>query len=478
MTVSGGAYLALLLLLMPFGVHRLRLLWLRWRRPARPAEGAWSGPLPVVTVQLPVYNEANVVERLIDAACSLDYPLDRLEIQVLDDSDDDTVRLAAARVADWRARGVDARHLRRRTRTGFKAGALAEGAEHARGELLLVLDADFVPARDLVRRLIPPFAGPEVGAVQASWGHLDETGWLRRAQATLLDAHFAIEHEARCRAGLFFNFNGSAGMWRRECVRSAGGWSAETLTEDVDLSYRAQLAGWRFVYLDDVRVPAELPSTLRAVEIQQERWTQGGIQSARKLLPAVFRAPIPAVVKAEACAHLLGHVVHPLTLLLGVSLAAAGWLGLFPTGLPGWVHGAALGLATVPFIAFYGTAGILRGRSGPDLARRVAEALVLGLGLGVPLTAAVARGLTGRLTAFARTPKDGDRSRVRYPVPSGRLSVVSRGILALALMGSVALLALRGVPGAAPFTALFAIAYLAATLESLRVAPAHPVPGE
>ena len=463
------AYLGVLALLMPFGAHRLRLLWLRFRRPARSGVREWTGPLPVVTVQLPVYNEANVVERLIDAACSLDYPSDRLEIQVLDDSDDVTSEIAAKTVRRWLARGADIHHIRRRDRAGFKAGALRAGVERARGELFLVLDADFVPPPSLVRDLVGPFTDPGVGAVQAAWAHLDaESSWLRRAQAMFLDAHFAIEHEARYRAGFFFNFNGSAGMWRRACIDEAGGWESDTLTEDVDLSYRAQLAGWRFAYLDDVRVPAELPSTLRAIEIQQERWTQGGVQSARKLLPAVWRSAASLGQKIEASAHLLGHFMHPLTLLLGVTLATAGWLGVGTGALPDGVHVLAILLATVPFILFYGSAAVLRGRTGVGLPRRIGEAMLLGLGLGVPLTRAVLRGAAGARTPFVRTPKEGFDRRVVYRARRLDPADMVRGGLALILAGGVANLALSGIPAAVPFTALFAAGYAAATAESLR----------
>lgn len=466
------AYLVVLGLLAPLGAHRLRLLWLRLRSPARRESREWAGDLPIVTVQLPVYNEANVVERLLDAACVLDYPADRLEIQLLDDSDDETTAIAAERVRHWRARGLDVRHIRRQRRDGFKAGALARGLARARGDFLLVLDADFVPPPDLIPRLLGPFVDPEVGAVQAAWAHLDDdSSWLTRAQALFLDAHFAIEHEARYRAGLFFNFNGSAGMWRRACIEGAGGWSADTLTEDVDLSYRAQLAGWRFAYLDDVRVPAELPGSLRAVEIQQERWTQGGIQSARKLLPAMWRAPLPAAVKIEATAHLVGHVVHPLTLALGVALAVSGWLGLAGAALPGWVHGLALAMATVPFLLFYGVACRLRGRTPWDAVRRTGEALLLGLGLGVPLTLAVLRGARGRRTPFARTPKEGFRRRVGYIATGGLTARWLRAALTIVLGGAAANLALGGAVASLPFTGLFAAGYLASTAESLRPAP-------
>ena len=470
------AYLALLAFLAPFGAHRLRLLWLRARRPARAEHRAWRGSLPTVTVQLPVYNEANVIERLIDAAGRLDYPTDRLEIQVLDDSDDETVALAGRRARAWRARGIDIRHIRRRSREGFKAGALAHGTSIARGEFLVVLDADFVPPPGLIRDLLPPFEDPSVGAVQAAWDHLSpDASWLTRAQALFLDAHFAIEHEARYRAGLFFNFNGSAGMWRRGCIEAAGGWQSDTLTEDVDLSYRAQLAGWRFVYRDDVRVPAELPSSLRAVEIQQSRWTQGGIQSARKLLPRIWRARLPAAHKLEATAHLAGHIVHPLTLTMAVALAGAGWVAGTGFGLPPIVHAFALFLATVPFVLFYGAAGWIRKRRG--IARRIVEALLLGLGLGVPLTFAVLRGVGGRRTPFARTPKRGFSPTVGYRARLAGGTALIRFGLAVALAGAIVNTALLGSAAAIPFTALFAAGYALTSRECLRTPPSPAVPG-
>lgn len=470
------AYLALLALLAPFGAHRLRLLWLRLKRPARAESGAWDGRLPRVTVQLPVFNEANVIERLIDAACRLRYPAERLEVQVLDDSDDETVELAARRVRAWQARGIDIRHVRRDSREGYKAGALAHGVAIARGDFLLVLDADFVPPPELIRDLLPPFADPDVGAVQAAWDHLSpDASWLTRAQALFLDAHFAIEHEARYRAGLFFNFNGSAGMWRKACVETAGGWQSDTLTEDVDLSYRAQLAGWRFVYRDDVRVPAELPATLRAVEIQQSRWTQGGIQSARKLLPRIWRAELPAVIKLEATAHLAGHVVHPLTLTMAAALAGAGWLAATGFGLPTAVHVAAVLLATVPFVLFYGAAGWIRGRRA--LGRRIVEALLLGLGLGVPLTFAIARACRGRRAPFARTPKRGFSPVVAYRARVSGGPTLLRLALAAALAGAVVNAALVGAVAVLPFTGLFAAGYALATHESLRRPPTPAIPG-
>lgn len=468
-TAVGGLYLLILLVLVPFGAHRLRLVWLRLRRPGRREPGAWRGPLPRVTVQLPVYDEANVVERLIDAACRLDYPRDRLQVQVLDDSDDETVELAAERVGRWRRRGVDVRHIRRPGRTGFKAGALAYGARRARGEFLLVLDADFVPPPDLVRRLLPPFRDERVGAVQAAWAHLnEEESWLTRAQALLLDAHFAVEHETRYRCGLFFNFNGSAGMWRKRCVEDAGGWQADTLTEDLDLSYRAQLRGWRLAYLDGVRVPAELPGSMGPLEVQQQRWAQGGIQTARKLLPAVWRSDLPGRIKLEATAHLCAHAAHPPTLSLGVALGGLGLLGSSTALLPLWVHAVALGLAMLPFLIFYGVAARLRGHGPLASVRRVGEAVLLGLGLGVPVTFAVLRGLRGGRAPFRRTPKRGSGRGRLYTARRDIPAVALRGALAVALGAAMARLMFAGLIPPVPFTGLFAAGYAATTRESLR----------
>lgn len=469
---AGLIYLIILSFLVPFGLHRLRLLWLRFTRPAPRTPSSWSGSLPPVTVQLPLYNEANVAKRLIDAACGQDYPAGLLEVQVLDDSDDATVGIVARTTAVWRRRGVDVRHVRRGTRAGFKAGALALGARTARGDFVLVLDADFIPPPNLIRSLLDSFDAPDVGAVQAAWGHLNaEESWLTRAQALFLDAHFAIEHAARCRSGLLFNFNGSAGMWRKACIDSSGGWTSDTLTEDLDLSYRAQLGGWRLVYRDDVLVPAELPRKLEDLELQQERWTQGGIQTARKLLPTVWRSRLRPAVKLEATAHLLGHAVHPLTLTLGVCLCALGYLGLAHEGIPAWIHAAALGFATVPFLLFYGAAAGIRRYARRSIPRRLLEALLLGLGLGIPLTGAVLRGALGVSTPFRRTPKRGRDSIRAYRARVNGVAAGLRAALGASLIGAMASLAASGTFSAVPFTGLFAAGYVITTREVGRREP-------
>lgn len=497
--VGTAAYLLVLLLLVPFGLHRLRLVWLALTSAGRhgPAGGGETGPpagassraaaearrgpaatggsdgrrTPVVTVQIPVYNEANVVARAIDAACRLDWPRDRLEVQVLDDSDDATARIAARRVEAWRGRGVDARHVRRDGREGYKAGALAEGVRRARGEYFLVLDADFVAPRDLLRRLVPAFDDPDVGFVQAAWAHVNEdASWLTRGQALLLDGHFAVEHRARHAAGLFFNFNGTAGMWRRSCLEDAGGWSGATLTEDLELSYRAQMAGWKGVYRDDVRVPGELPPSLRALEVQQQRWTRGGLQTARRVLPDLWRRDdLPLRLKIEASAHLLGHLLHPITLLLALTLAWPGRVGGAAAAVPGWVHAVAVSLAVAPFLLHYGAAAALRGRGPGAALPRILQALALGIGLGPPLTAAAWRGATDdRSGTFRRTPKSGAGGGLfRYVLPRrpGRIAV--RGVLAAALGTAAVRLAAAGSLAACLFTALFAGSYLVTALSGV-----------
>lgn len=459
-----------LLLLLPFALHRGWLLVMA-RRERTAVRAPWpEGKLPVVTVQLPVYDEAHVVERLVDAACRLDYPSELLEIQVLDDSDDATSELAAARCALWRERGVDVRHLRRGTREGFKAGALAWGAARARGELFLVLDADFVPRAGLVRELLPPFADDGVGMVQARWDHLNrDESWLTRAQSFFLDGHFLWEQGGRWAGGRFFNFNGTAGMWRRRCLEEAGGWQADTLTEDLDLSYRAQMAGWRFVYLDDVGAPAEIPSTAAALEIQQRRWAQGGIQTARKILPRLLAGPWPAAVKTEAVVHLCGHLAHPLTILLGILL--------FPSALARRALGleqllaldlAVFTAATVPFLVFYAAAGRARGRPWRGMAGGVARTLVLGIGLSVPVTRAVLRGLGPARDPFQRTPKRGADARSRYAGPAGGVDTALRLLLAALMAVYLGAAVALGYWASIPFIVLFLSGFGALGLEGLR----------
>ncbi len=463
-----------LTLLVPFALHRTYLI-LSARRD-RPENERWSGELPRVSVQLPVFNEEAVIERLIDAAAQLRYPTDLLEIQVLDDSDDGTVGRAATRVRYWQERGLHIRHLRRARRDGFKAGALAHGLEEAIGDFLLVLDADFVPPENLIHRLLGPLMDPAVGMVQARWDHLNEgDSQLTRCQAQLLDAHFFFEQGGRWAAGHFLNFNGTAGMWRREALEDAGGWSSDTLTEDLDVSYRAQMAGWRFVFRPLVGVPAELPGTIRDLELQQKRWAQGGVQTARKLLPRLLRGPWRPAVKREAVVHLLGHLAHPLTLLLGILIVPSA-LARRSLGLEPWLglDLAVFASATLSFLVFFTVAGRQRGRPWTYLIPNAVVTLTLGIGLSAAVSRAVVRGAMGRVRdPFHRTPKRGEGS-VCYVSPRIAGDTLAKVALTLwmAICGAVAVQ--QGLWGSLPFVALFGVGYGWMALGELRTPTLRP----
>ena len=474
-------YVLAQLLIVVYASHRYLLLW-RWWRGRRRSSAMRTGidggeRLPHVTVQLPVFNERSVIVRLIDAVAALDYPHERLEIQVLDDSDDSTRELAAASVARHRSRGLDIHHLHRPRRTGCKAGALAAGLARARGELIAVFDADFVPPPDFLRRTTPRFADGSVGMVQARWGHLNRSrSPFTAAQATLLDAHFLIEHRARMDAGLFFNFNGTAGVWRRACVEDAGGWSHDTLTEDLDLSYRAQLRGWRFLFDETLEAPAELPGDMEALKSQQRRWTKGAIQTARKVLPQLWRAPLPARVKIEAFFHLTSNAVYPLLLALGLLLLP---VLLARSSLPpaaAWaIQGAVLVLGVVPVAVFLAAGRRAAGGSLGAVLHDVPAALMLGIGLSVNNARAVVEGLGGRVGEWERTPKTGDTTGrpASRCYPSAR-SMAGRTEIALSLwFVSVGAFAWRGGHlGALPFSALLVVGFALVGVGSLLAS--HP----
>ena len=315
------AYIAALSILFVFGSHGFIMIYyyLKYRKRTPEPAGELS-QYPVVTVQLPLFNELYVVERLIDAACAMVYPKEKLEIQVLDDSTDRTVDIVAGCVEKYRKQGFDVKHLRRSSRAGFKAGALKEGLISARGEFIAIFDADFVPRSNFLLKTIPHFyVDPNIGMVQTRWEHINsDYSLLTRTQAMALDGHFVIEQAVRNKVGFFINFNGTAGVWRKSCIEDAGNWQADTLTEDLDLSYRAQLKGWKFKYLNNVTSPAELPSEINALKSQQFRWTKGAIETARKMLPIVWRSEIPLRIKIHATFHLTNNLVFPFILLAGI----------------------------------------------------------------------------------------------------------------------------------------------------------------
>jgi cellulose synthase/poly-beta-1,6-N-acetylglucosamine synthase-like glycosyltransferase len=476
-----AAYLLAQALVLLYAAHRVLTLWRCRRAQAVPPPALDSlAPVPMVTVQLPVFNERRVVERLIDAVARLRYPEGRLEIQVLDDSTDETLALARRAVARHRANAVDIHLLHRARRDGFKAGALHDGLSRARGEFLVVFDADFVPDPDFLERVLPHFADPKVGMVQARWGHLNrERSALTRAQAVLLDAHFLLEHQARMSCGLFFNFNGTAGAWRRSCIEDAGGWQHDTLTEDLDLSYRAQLHGWRFVFDPAIEARAELPADFAAFRSQQRRWVRGSIQTARKLLPRVFASALPRSVRIEALVHLTANLGYPLALALA-TLTLPLLLMPRPSGLGALavLEGVVILCGVAPIVAGLIVAQRLQRRSAGESARDVLAALVLAAGLSVHNTRAVLEGFGARLGDWERTPKTGDGwSKSAAPPYAGppRRSGRTELVLATYFVASLVLAAGYHQPRALPFMALFALGLGWVGVGSLRASPPRSV---
>src|SRR5215468_4936366 len=315
-------YFVVLVLLASYGVHRYTLVYLYYKkrnRETQPVEDFTE--LPRLTIQLPIFNEQFVVDRLLQAVCRIEYPREKLDIQVLDDSTDETIDVAQSLVEHYQNQGYPITYLHRSNRSGFKAGALHEGLKTAQGEFVAIFDADFVPPPDFLLRTIHHFTNPNIGMVQTRWTHINRNySFLTEVEAILLDGHFVLEHSGRARHDVFFNFNGTAGIWRRRAIEDAGGWQHDTLTEDVDLSYRAQLRGWQFIFLPELLAPAELPPEIVAFKQQQHRWTKGQVQTAVKLLPSILRAPLPWWIKAEAFMHLTNGIVYFPAIVLSLVL--------------------------------------------------------------------------------------------------------------------------------------------------------------
>jgi cellulose synthase/poly-beta-1,6-N-acetylglucosamine synthase-like glycosyltransferase len=402
-------YFLVLGILAVYGLHRYWLVYdyfrYRQNRPPRPPEPAgW----PKVTIQLPIYNERYVAERLIDAVASFDYPRDNFEIQVLDDSTDETQEIARACVERYQNLGLAIRYQHRRNREGFKAGALAEGLKTAAGELIAIFDADFLPPADFLRRTVPYFCDPKVAMVQTRWSYLNRHySALTEVETILLDGHFVVEHGARSRAGIFFNFNGTAGLWRRAAIEDAGGWEHDTLTEDTDLSYRAQLRGWRFLYVPEIECPSELPVEMNAFKTQQARWAKGLMQTAKKTLLRVFRSPMSWRIKAEAFFHLTANVTYPLMVTFSVILLPAmivrfyqGWFQMVVIDLPLFIA------SSFSVCSFYLVA---QRELYPKQWKRsmlyLPFVMAVGIGLSVRNARAVLEAIFGVQSEFARTPK-------------------------------------------------------------------------
>lgn len=402
-----GAYFFSLLVLFLFGSHGFVMLYYYFKHRALRAhpKGTFQ-ETPHVTIQLPLFNEMYVVDRLIDAVCEIDYPKDKLEIQVLDDSTDETVRLVAQLVEDKQKAGFDIVQIHRTDRTGYKAGALREGLAEAKGEFIAIFDADFVPRKNFLRETIARFTTPNIGMVQTRWEHLNtEYSVMTRAQAIALDGHFVIEQNVRNKAGFFINFNGTGGVWRRECILDAGNWHDDTLTEDLDLSYRAQLKGWKFVFLNDVTSPAELPSEINALKSQQFRWTKGAIETAKKILPRVWKANLPLRVKFQSTIHLTNNIVFPFILLAGllnVPLIFIKQSGLYDT------YFAFMSIFVLAFISSFLFYLYSQKDVHDDWKKRIflfPLFMAGSMGFAVNNSRAVLEGLFNMKSAFVRTPK-------------------------------------------------------------------------
>lgn len=471
------AYFLALGALALLGVHRLWLTAAALRAravapPPAPSPERW----PPVLVQLPVYNEALVVERLIEAAGRLRYP-GPLEIQVLDDSTDHTQALVARALARLAERGLRVQHRRRSSREGYKAGALAHGLHHSSAELVAIFDADFLPPEDFLERTVPRLlADARLGMVQARWAHHNrEHSLLTRAQAVFLDGHFGIEHRARDFLGLYFNFNGTAGVWRRAAIEDAGGWSHDTLTEDLDLSYRAQLAGWRFAYLDGLEVPAELPESWSAFRAQQSRWVRGGVETWRKLMPRLWRHPgVSLRHRVEATVHLSSNFAYLLMALLALLLPLAvyardrlGWSVPGGRTLLTLLDYSMLTAGTFAMLVFYAVS--VRSPDGQlRRARDILLAMAVGAGMSLGNGLHVLRGLRLQPAEFVRTPKRGGLpSGIATPLYRAAVApgVVTLELLALVYYGwALYYAASQALVAALPFLALYWVGFFAVGL--------------
>jgi cellulose synthase/poly-beta-1,6-N-acetylglucosamine synthase-like glycosyltransferase len=474
-TLTLASYFFVLIILAVYGWHRYYLVYLYLRnRGKEPPPGAALSPQPVVTIQLPLYNEMYVADRLIAAVCAIEYPRELLEIQVLDDSTDETRGIAEAAVRRFAAEGIDIKYLHRTDRTGYKAGALEAGLKQARGEFVGIFDADFLPTSDFLKRIMPQFADPKIGMVQARWGHINQDySLLTKIQSILLDGHFVLEHGGRYRAGRFFNFNGTAGVWRRIAIDDAGGWQHDTLTEDLDLSYRAQLRGWRFVFLSDLIAPAEVPVEMNAFKSQQHRWAKGSIQTCRKLLPEILRADVPLGVKAEAFFHLTANFNYPLMCVLSVLMFPSmvirynmGWYEMMLIDVPLFFA------ATFSVCNFYMMCQREIHRDWRARIKYLPFLMSIGIGLCINNTRAVFEALFNKQSEFARTPKyriEGDADEwvgKRY-----RQSVAVQPLIELALglyfTATVFYALANQIYGTVPFLVLFQIGFLYTGLLSL-----------
>jgi cellulose synthase/poly-beta-1,6-N-acetylglucosamine synthase-like glycosyltransferase len=462
-------YLLVLFGLALYGLHRycIIFLYLKYRKNV-PKPVSQFAELPRVTVQLPIFNELYVVERLLKSVSELDYPRDLLQIQVLDDSTDETRDISEEQVKKLKATGLDVELVHRTDRTGFKAGALEAGLATCKGEFILILDADFVVPRDMLLRTIHYFTDPKIGMVQTRWAHLNrDYSLLTRVQALFIDAHFALEQVARSRSGRLFNFNGTSGIWRRATIEDAGGWEHDTLTEDLDLSYRAQLRGWRFTYENEVVTPAELPVEMNGFKSQQHRWAKGSVQTCLKLMPVLWRSKLPLLLKIEGSAHFTSYFVCLLLvifcLLIGPTIAPVSthsWLRMLMLDVP------VLLLTSIPFMVYY---VFSQRQLYPTTWWRSIGLLpcMIAMGTGVSLNnaRAVLEALLGLESGFIRTPKygiekRGQNWRKRRYSPLKSMLIIAEVLFALYFAGLMIHAVHTGALGSLVFLGLFFLGFL------------------
>jgi cellulose synthase/poly-beta-1,6-N-acetylglucosamine synthase-like glycosyltransferase len=474
-TLILGTYFFVLVILAVYGWHRYYLVYLYMKNKDKlPVPAGPMTSLPVVTIQLPIYNEMYVADRLIDAVCKIDYPRELLEIQVLDDSTDETCNVAEQAVRRQVAKGIDITYLHRADRTGYKAGALEAGMAVAKGEFIAIFDADFIPTEDFLMRTVPFFVDPKIAMVQARWGHINQDySLLTKIQSILLDGHFVLEHGGRNRAGLFFNFNGTAGIWRRIAIADGGGWQHDTLTEDLDLSYRTQLRGWKFVFLPNLVAPAEVPVEMNSFKSQQHRWAKGSIQTCRKVLPRILRSNLPLHVKTEAFFHLTANFNYPLMCVLSVLMAPSmvirynmGWYEMLLIDVPLFFA------ATASVANFYMVCQRELHKDWTTRLKYLPFLMSIGIGLAVNNTKAVIEALFNKESEFARTPKYRIEGRGdEWVGKKYRQNFIVQPLIELALglyfTGTVFYALGNGIYGTLPFLVLFQVGFLYTGLLSM-----------
>jgi cellulose synthase/poly-beta-1,6-N-acetylglucosamine synthase-like glycosyltransferase len=480
-TLILASYFFVLVILAVYGWHRYYMVYLYMKHKHEvPVPRAHFDELPVVTIQLPLFNEMYVVDRLVDAVAAIDYPREKLEIQVLDDSTDETCTIAENAVRRHAADGLDIKYIHRTDRSGYKAGALDAAMKVARGNFIAIFDADFIPRPDFLRATVHHFTDPKVAMVQTRWGHLNEDySLLTKIQAILLDAHFVLEHGSRNRGGCFFNFNGTAGIWRREAIVDGGGWQHDTLTEDLDLSYRTQLKGWQFVFLPGHVAPAELPVEMNAFKSQQHRWAKGSIQTFLKLMPRILQSDQPFKVKAEAFFHLSANFNYPLMCVLSVLMAPSmvirynmGWYEMLLIDIPLFLA------ATASVANFYMVCQReLYPSTWTERLRYLPFLMSIGIGLAINNTKAVLEAIFHKPSEFARTPKyriegsGNGHGSGEWMAKKYRQAVIVQPLIEVGLglyfTGTLVYALANGIYGTVPFLMLFQVGFLYTGLLSL-----------